>query len=1259
MKLFLPPSLRAALLAAFSLSSTSIAEEIHLPGTTPPADLDNDTIFILDSNVSYDASSGTVFYNSNGYGMTFQSSEGNSFNLAFNSSDNSSLPAISTNGSLSFENLADISFIGGNASILMPKDTEDPVFNLIFNNSGNIEFSDIQSDEGAIFFSYCTSLYPDSSLSLNGSIVFNNGGNILFSSNESSIGGSIFLDNYLSISANSNITVNNNLIFNNGGNVSFSGNESDQSGGAITFFSRRDIDTETIAVINGDMIFDHNGHVEFLDNQAQGYGGAIYVENVLNMEDDATVTLQGNILFNNNGNVLFNGNESDLSGGAIYMENEFHAQSDSTISFESSIVFNNNGTVDFSNNSANFGGGAIYLHNCSNIENGSISTFNGNIVFNNKGDVKFSDNLSDYEPGAGIYLGQCIFTGEGGTSTTNGNIVFNNKGNVEFSNNSSLSNGGGIFLNQCSDTENGATATLNNNVVFNNEGNVLFSNNSACCGAAIFLEHCAFVEEGGTSTTNSNIIFNNKGNIEFSNNIAQDNGGAIGSFGNLGTDANANADMSNLILFEGTGNILFSNNKADALGGAIFVECSIDNWDMAQEEAGFASVIGGVSIKNINGDVLFEDNSASWNGGAIYLKADNYNLPIPMRSIPMRSIPVPSGGNNSLLQNSLLLSADGGNITFKGNTSTFDWLWDWDSETETQTKILNSVYLSGNAAFIDELRAAEGKSITFYDPIVAEDDSQEILHINKTTDGREYKGEVVFSGEFVDQYITKNDLESDADFQERITQSLSSTIKQDAALHNGTLHITEKASLRTSSMVVDHAELKTTNEGIFRASTVSMNSALMDIKYIFSNNSPLVLDTRILSGNIAAWDKNGDLYSAGGPLNQDRSFAILTVEAQDALISTLSTTMEYDRSDNPYGVQGKWSLVWDDPELADLYQGFNDPDHILYATWVKTGFLVDPEKERDSKATLNALWTSKSNMDTMTRAAMGQIDAFRFLSEKDSRYWAMALGDFSSQGAKGLVDGYDYWGGGYSMGADTKVGRNCIAGFGFGQIFGSHQGRSYRTKIDQETFMGMLYASHLKQLNERNALRYDVSFGYGLTSNTMKSYDNYGEYARGKWDNKTLGATFRFNWDYALSDKWLMTSFVGLEYTSGHEEGFTESGRDPRHFDRTDLRNLSMPVGVNFTYNTTFSGGQVWTNSLELSYVPDVYRENPGCLVHFAGDDTRWYAAGINPARNAGRAEWSSRFHFNKKWAMFASYQIDFRDRGCYQSANIGLSVGF
>ena len=118
---------------------------------------------------------------------------------------------------------------------------------------------------------------------------------------------------------------------------------------------------------------------------------------------------------------------------------------------------------------------------------------------------------------------------------------------------------------------------------------------------------------------------------------------------------------------------------------------------------------------------------------------------------------------------------------------------------------------------------------------------------------------------------------------------------------------------------------------------------------------------------------------------------------------------------------------------------------------------VDPELA--GELAFNSLWSSASNAAALGGNVLPRLNAFRLADKHARDLWGMGLGDFARQCSRGGADGYDYSGGGYSVGADSGFvhDNNGIWGIAFGQLYGHAKSRGFQGRDAQDTRMGSLY----------------------------------------------------------------------------------------------------------------------------------------------------------------------------------------------------------
>lgn len=720
---------------------------------------------------------------------------------------------------------------------------------------------------------------------------------------------------------------------------------------------------------------------------------------------------------------------------------------------------------------------------------------------------------------------------------------------------------------------------------------------------------------------------------------------------------NTVAELRSVIVMEGvTGDIVLRDNHADFYGGAMYAQTA--------ETAPTGEVV--MRIVNVDGNVLFENNDADYYAGAIMFNLDEYGQGGELTIADIRGDVVfrgnsagdaggaifsmgnaVAGGDQSLID--LTLSADGGNMIFEQNTA---------------GGTANGILAVGRHHMA--LRAAQGRVLAFYDPVLLEDGFNSVVEINREAGGRAYGGMVVFSGEQVDA--------SDA-------ANLESVIDADAALYGGKLSVEHKAVLDARSMTQHAGELALSHEGQMRTGqdfiqhggmlSLTGGSTLAAGRDLNAAGTVVLGSGSAISsgGNMAVNDLVLDLGNAGavasmtaaGSLRVDGSITLLSssgelsgeqvlrveaasLEGRLANPDTLESRVVSD-SGLEQNIQVTWgSAVDGGPGMQTL---------ALYATTTTVG--IAPSLY--GSHVVDSMLSSASNAQTFADAAMDHLNPARFAMKKDTMLWAQGLGDFSSHRSRGGLDGYDYDGGGYSVGIDRRLGSELIAGIAYGQLFGKSKSRDYYSSIKQQSIMGMIYGAWHRQLAERHALTVAASVTYGNTDNDLTTPQWDGKRSTGDWHHDTFVYQLRATWHVAMSDGYTLTPFAGLEYTDSTQDAFTERGDRARRFDKGHYRNLAAAIGAGIGKTWTLGNGMLWSHGIELSYVPDLYRHNADADAELSG--YRWQAKGVKPARNAVRAAYQTRLALSDSWALYGGYALEGRSDAAWHQVNLGASYSF
>lgn len=628
---------------------------------------------------------------------------------------------------------------------------------------------------------------------------------------------------------------------------------------------------------------------------------------------------------------------------------------------------------------------------------------------------------------------------------------------------------------------------------------------------------------------------------------------------------------------------------------------------------------------------------------------------------------------------------------------------------------------TANAIYIDasditrgdstlDFRAASGLSVQLFDPIVVDAGEANVkFSFNRpgNADDPHYDGVIVFRGD--------SDFSGIASPDNRISYTssavsmhqyggevaiadgavLGASVKNTQALEigaqrydmdKGVLEMTTNGHLMSSQMqfgsdVQEKASCTFRNGTGARmtADSIVINNGLTFdfLPFVDSHDSGTIVSTGTLSlgGDLHVADKNAGYleFYLNKRWGEDQRYLVFHL-SDDALAgksgdfgSILSNLASNSEVPETYGHKGTWKMEWVGNDLFAVWEADQtplppvdpgQPDEPPVKPTPPSRPQINPELA--GSLVLNSLWSTASNMKSLSGTAFSQIGISRFKLGKDLNFWGSALGDFNNHRSQGRADGYRYNGFGYSVGSDILFTKNnLVTGIAFGNLFGKNKSRDYDAQIDQTSYIGMLYARWMKEINKDNLLNIDGSVAFGTTANKLKTYYSDDMSSHGKWDNDAVRLTLQFSWDHVLNKTWTLTPFIGLEYDDASQAAFTETGSRVRNFQKSTLRNLALPAGIAISSQYNCFGGMTWTHNWAVSYVPDVYRENPESRATLFSQDYSWTARGIKPLRNAVGAEYGTRLQLNEAWTVFAGYSLNARKDSVYHNANIGFNYMF
>lgn len=737
-----------------------------------------------------------------------------------------------------------------------------------------------------------------------------------------------------------------------------------------------------------------------------------------------------------------------------------------------------------------------------------------------------------------------------------------------------------------------------------------------------------------------------------------------------------NADGGHLTIGDNatfSDNLSFSSSLGGGFvyGGAIYNTGSITIGSNAvfvrNKASGLNGAHGGAIVHAANGSLTFRDgalfveNYATMDGGAIWAGYD-------------------SKLNFYALTKDVLFS---GNMT--GGTFTFN-----SAGSSLENGIANAIYIVGGDAQLT-LAAAQGREVRFNDPVItANSHGQTTFTFNRYTDGEgtahDTNGTIVFSGELYQGE------------EARLIASRYNEFRAQTTLYGGTLvlehdvvfgrsldhsKVDDRSSLTVEKGVLEITGGSTANADIFTLSgpdavlrpgeSAFINAHTADFSrgFTFDMRHQLqagrgfgpgltlsALESFTAGGLIGVADtgENASFFYADRSWRQDRVFHVLT-DAEHTLEGdfegAVSQATGTDRVDSPYSYTGTWSHQWVDAD-GDGYA------EQLQLVWKADGgsiSQVDPELA--GELAFNSFWSSASNAAALGGNVLSRLNAFRLADKHSCDLWGMGLGDFARQRSRGGVDGYDYNGGGYSVGADSGFGANSgIWGIAFGQIYGHSKSRDFQGRNTQDTRMGSLYWGRLLEESKQARWTFKGSLTWAETHNKMDSRLSGAPSSTGKWNNQTWLAQLEVSRTADYAGGWRLTPFVRVEFTHGSQDAFREQGGYGRDFGGATLRRLSIPVGLEIGRTDEWKG-RPWEQSLRLSYVGDALQDVPGGTVYSPYSDMSWRGRAVSPERHGLRAEYNTSLQCNERWSVYGGYGLEVRGSSVYHRVNAGVSRSF
>ena len=490
---------------------------------------------------------------------------------------------------------------------------------------------------------------------------------------------------------------------------------------------------------------------EHWDDSAFALGGAVYLgtgaQLVIENNGQAGVTEYGNVNFSNNGVYGKGTNAASAWGGAVYMA-----------SSSSLVVQGNSGAVSFSGNTAIKGAG-IYA------EQGSLVS-----LADNANGVSFSHNAAT-DCGGAVYAAGSLFVSgndsvlfegnsadKGGAVYAVGAVEINHNGAVYFKDNEAAS-GSALYA------ETGARVNIigNDSLSFSS-ANSVNANTLVYLRADAELNLCDNDRVSFAAETNSSLLYGEPGGtVNISRNAAVD-------ISNCETISGGVFQLSgSLCIDDNTGAVSLSDNAALTVSGGV----------ICLEGSGSS-----LSLSGNRGVIRINNNYAGKSGAFVYAGDTGSSVRIcDNADVAVSGNAARDGAGAIDTAGSLHIRNNSGKVIF-GNNSVYD--------DASNTMVLKSIR-AGQSCF----SAADGGSLEFRDAVSIGGS----LELNADYNNSEQRGEIVFTGQYVEQYAL---LYADNNVAQDVSRH--SVVEGDISLLNGTLKVADYAVLQGESLSVQSGE---------------------------------------------------------------------------------------------------------------------------------------------------------------------------------------------------------------------------------------------------------------------------------------------------------------------------------------------------------------------------------------------------------------------------------------------------------------------
>ncbi|AFS22486.1 autotransporter beta-domain protein [Chlamydia psittaci 06-1683] len=291
----------------------------------------------------------------------------------------------------------------------------------------------------------------------------------------------------------------------------------------------------------------------------------------------------------------------------------------------------------------------------------------------------------------------------------------------------------------------------------------------------------------------------------------------------------------------------------------------------------------------------------------------------------------------------------------------------------------------------------------------------------------------------------------------------------------------------------------------------------------------------------------------------------------------------------------------------------------------------------------------------MNALATASCDGFGY----SKGLWVAGISNVFHHDRNSVSHGFRRISGGYVIGANSQTLSDSVFGVAFSQVFGKSKDYVVSTTKSQ-ALVGSAYLSIKRPLSNTIFTTFAARINYSHTNEDMKTRYTFIPEESGNWDNNCWLGEVGGSLPIVLNTGKLhlnqFVPFVNVQIGYAEHGSFREQLAEARSFCSSRLINLAIPCGFKIDRR---SHSYPDFYSLAVSYVPDVWRRNPGCTTLLLANGARWKTLATNLDRQGLLIEGSTHTAVNNNIEIFSHGSCELRKSSRNYNINVGSKFRF